>query len=127
MLEPVPPVDYGKWRLFFEVFLFIWNGGVSAYLWLSRSQHVTRTRIEGLERTMGTRSSVIENRLTAIEGDLKHLPTDDDIAEIYRVQRDSQTALTNLVAKVSELQGEISAIRPGLQMIHQFLLERKGP
>jgi len=112
------PIDYDKWRFFFEVFLFVWNLGLGAYLWNNRRHQVTTDRIDTLETDMGAQMGEMNNRLTRVERDLEHVPDHDDLAAIYE-------RLNGVDKGVSELKGEFAAVRRGVDMIHTFLLEKK--
>jgi hypothetical protein len=112
------PIDYNKWRFFFEVFLFVWNLGLGAYLVIARRQQVTADRIDELEAGMGKDMGDINDRLTRVERDLEHVPSHDDLGKIYE-------RLNGVDKGLSEMKGEFVAVRRGLDMIHQFLLDKK--
>lgn len=95
---------------------------VAIYTWQANRKRVTAERIAALQKSMDssmeTLKTGIDNqnqRLTAVERDLKHGPTHDDLKRLH-------SRIDALAGGVRELAGKFEGASNTLQLIHAFLL-----
>lgn len=115
--------DYNKWRLVFEVFLFVWNLGVSGWLWLGRSHKATLKRIDEVEANFGERFSTYEQRclvkherITRLESQIGEMPSHDDLGRIY-------DRINAVSGDVREMKGTLEGTAKSVDRLHRYLLE----
>jgi hypothetical protein len=122
-------IDYNAARFWLEVLLLLGNIGMYLYVWIDRGQRVGRARMEAMEAAAKTDFIRLSERLTGAEAKLAQVPTHDDLGRIYeRIAKltDSISEFKEgLSARLGEMKGEFRAVREGVSMIHQFLLEER--
>lgn len=64
--------------------------------------------------------------LTAVESDLKHLPTVRDIEKLYARMDEFRTQVSNLQSEVSKIAGAMPGIVHVTDMMNEFLLNHGG-
>jgi hypothetical protein len=103
----------------------VWNLANTIYLALAKTDTQLGKRIERVESDI----SGLGTRLSNFEGRIGEMPTNKQLGEIYErineVEKDLAHELRGVGNAMSELAGQVKALGPTLQMIHQFLLERK--
>ncbi|MDT8428506.1 MAG: DUF2730 family protein [Pseudomonadales bacterium] len=108
-------IDWGVARFAFDVLQVLFMAGVSVYVWWTGRTKATQAAIDAAHERMGT----IDRRLDGIEGEIKHLPGHNDLAEIYRKVNDVDKTL-------SKLSGELTGINRTLNLINDYLLNQGG-
>lgn len=107
--------------------LVIWAAAV--YTWLTNRNRVTNERITGMQTSLEDKVATLRtemdhhldshaDRLTRVESDLKHAPTDEDIKRLH-------ARIDDMAGDVKELGGEFKGAKHTLQLIHQYLLQGK--
>lgn len=88
------PVD--EVRLAIDVFQLVLTCAVGAYAFVVTRQAATRKRLDELRKDHGDRLNTHADRLTKIEADIPHLPTN--------------AAIVALTERIGELGGEVKAL-----------------
>ncbi|HWO99174.1 MAG TPA: hypothetical protein VNL74_00900 [Methylococcus sp.] len=116
-------IDYNKWRLFFEVFVFVWNLAIGLYLWFGRSQKDVIDRIERFEEAVDQRLDAYDQkcqlkqeRIARLEQQMKETPTHDDLGQIY-------DRMNHIAGDVREMKGVLDGTARSVDRIHRYLLE----
>lgn len=86
--------------------------------WLNNRQKVTSSTIARLENSIDTRLDDQGERLTRVEENIKHVPNHDDFKRVHQ-------RLDGLNAAFHEVKGEFQSIKHTLNVIHQYLMEKK--
>lgn len=84
-----------------------------AWAWWSRGQTAAADRVKKIE----DRLDVLEDRQLRVEGELKHLPTKDDIGGL-------SLKIENLLGKFGRLESETSKIDRTVNRIDDYLREK---
>lgn len=106
--------------------LVIW--AVAIYTYLANRNRVTNERITSLQGSLSSRVDSLRidmdhrldghaDRLTRVESDLKHAPTDEDIKRLH-------SRIDDLAGAMKELGGEFKGANHTLQLIHSFMLQQ---
>lgn len=110
-------IDYGSARFWLEVVLLISNGGLWVYTGIDRKQRATAADLKTHMAEEEKRFDRLENRLTALDRDMKAAPTHADLGAIY----DSIKAVGK---SVDTLSGTLAAQTRTLDLITQHLLSK---
>jgi len=117
-------IDFQFWLLAFQACHLIITGVLGVIVWLSGRQRVTMARITELEEKidarMGGHVSRMDGhgtRLTCLESDVRHMPTQTDLANLS-----TQISRTN--GLISELGGRLTGINRAVDLINEFLIKR---
>ena len=111
-------MDYEVWRFWVDVAQAALTVAVGIYVWLVTRTRVNAARIRKLEDTLDERLDDHAQRLTRVESAIEHGPTRDDLGKIHQ-------RLDTMVAAVARIEGGNHAAVRNLDLIHQYLLERK--
>ena len=111
-------MDYEVWRLWIDILQAMLTAGVGLYVWLVNRTRVNAARIRKLEEDIDTRLDDHGQRITTVEAAVKHGPSRDDLGKIHQ-------RLDTMVAAVARIEGGNHAAARNLDLIHQYLLERK--
>lgn len=100
-----------EWRLIFDAIVAVVVVINTIYTWISNRQKANRTALAEL----GGLITQLTNRVDVMEHDIKHLPNDDDLADLHKK--------VNVVAKeVSNISGMLTALQPAFLLIQEHLL-----
>lgn len=108
-------LDYTAWRFWWDVVQTLILAAIGVYTWLSNRTRVNASRIQSLEHDIDQRLDTQGDRLTRVEEAIRHGPSHEDLKRIHQRMDETNNA-------VGELVGELKAIRPTLQLIHEYLL-----
>lgn len=96
---------------------------VAIYTWQANRKRVTAERIAALQKSMDSSMETLKtgidrqnHRLTAVERDLKHGPTHDDLKRLH-------SRIDALAGGVRELAGEFKGANHTLHLIHAYMLK----
>ncbi|MFT3758995.1 hypothetical protein [Thauera sp.] len=106
--------------------LVIWAAAI--YTFLANRNRVTNERITSLQNSltrnveslrgdMDSRLDRHAERLTRVESDLKHAPTDEDIKRLH-------ARIDDMAGSLKELGGEFKGANHTLQLIHSYMLQQ---
>lgn len=118
-----PPFDYGKWRFFFELFLFFWNIALGVWLWMNRSHKELSQRIAAVEKSTHERidgyeerCSAKKERITRLESQVKELPNHNDLGRIY-------DRINAVGGDLREMKGILDGTAKSVERLHRYLLD----
>lgn len=116
-------VDYEKFHLYFELFLFLWNVGCSIWLFFGRTHKEVLQRIDDVEQTLGGRIDAYEGRcmakqerITRLESRIKEMPSHNDLGRIH-------DRITSLGGDLREMKGVLDGTAKSVERLHRYLLE----
>jgi hypothetical protein len=110
--------DWNELRLYFEVFVFVFNAALAAYLWWTNKNRVTQDRIHEMEHNFGEQVKLICTRLQRVEIEGQHAPKHTDLLRLHE-------RIDSINNNLQHLLGEFKEIRTGVVMIQQFLLQSR--
>lgn len=111
--------DYNAIKIWVDVAQFLITGVIGAYLYFSNQNQATRGQIKTLEEGVDERLDDQARKLAALERDIIHAPSDDDIKRIH-------ARIDEVGGSIKRLEGEFSGANHMLHTIHQFLLNGGG-
>lgn len=111
-------MDYALFKFWFDIGQTVAICIVAIYGWLVNRERVTNARIVSLEQIVDRSVEAHADRLGRIEEQLKHVPTQGDIAGIYRRIDDVHGALR-------ELGGKFDAYAKAQALMMEHMVERK--
>lgn len=89
---------------------FVLTWGIGFYVHLINKNKATNDRLDLLDGNLNTVKTDHTERLGRVEGQLKGVPTHDDLGKVYR-------ELNETAQQVSRLTGEISQMNDNLRML----------
>jgi hypothetical protein len=104
-------VDYSAWRFWFDVLQLIGVLFIGVYTWIVNRSKANRTAIDRVD----ARVSRVQDRVTLLENDVRHLPDHDDLGAIH-------DKVNTVASGMSHIQGELHAINRTLNLINEHLL-----
>jgi septation ring formation regulator EzrA len=104
-------VDFQALDFWWSVLQTVILAFVAFYTYLTNRSKANRAAIDRLD----SRVTQIAERVTLVENDLRHLPTQDDIKRLHE-------RMDCVSAEMKEIKGEFSTARRTLDMIHEHLL-----
>jgi hypothetical protein len=118
------PKDIQLWMSIINT-LVIWAAAI--YTFLANRNRVTNERITSLQGSLtrnidslradvDRRLDTHAERLTRVESDLKHAPTDEDIKRLH-------ARIDDMAGSLGELSGEFKGANHTLQLIHAYMLQ----
>lgn len=100
--------------------LALWVIGI--YTWQSNRKRVTNERLAGLEEDFDSKIEQVKDsigrqgsRLTAMEKDLQHAPTHEDLKRLH-------SRIDDVAGGIEGLKGEFRGTNHTLNLIHAYLL-----
>ncbi len=118
-------LDYVAWRFWWDLVQTGATLAVGAYVWFVNRDRVTHSRITVLEQTVDKRLDGAEARLAKVEADCGHLPKHGDLARVYDRINGVAGKVGDVGSAVSELGGEMRAMRRSIDLINQHLINRR--
>jgi tetrahydromethanopterin S-methyltransferase subunit G len=110
--------DWNELRLYFEVFVFGFNGLLAVYVWWMGKNRATDESLRQLKNVWQDNVAEIHARLQKVEIESLHAPKHADLNRLHERIDDVNNALQRLL-------GEFQQIRSGVNMIQQFLLQAR--
>lgn len=75
----MPPDDIKTWTL---LGLALWNAGLTVIVWLRKPGEEAGMAVEKLRQEHADEYGQVNNRLTAIETEIQHMPTSEELAQL---------------------------------------------
>ena len=148
-MTPLAPsaINYAEWKFYLDFVVLIFVAGNSIYTYWSNRQKVTSARFATLEKEVVKLKSVPDccsnqgdttlrlnghnkrlgqhkEMLNAIEGELKHLPTNKDLGVIHEKINTVNSHLADLKAEVNKVVGAMPGVTHLTEMMNEFLLNQ---
>lgn len=111
-------MDYSAAKFWFDVIQTVLIGVIGLQNWLGKRQAVTEATIDRLENDLDSKLDAQSERLTRVEQDLHHVPDHNDFKRVHQ-------RLDNVNGELKELKGEFHSVRRTLEMIHNYLMDKK--
>jgi len=90
------------------------------WLYLDRRNDKTNQRISDMELDLDHRLDKHAERLTRIEQDIKHVPSQDDLAEIYREMRKQSGTMATINANVTAQAATLKSLESLVNRMDEF-------
>ena len=103
--------DYKALGFWFSVATFLYTNVVAIYVYLSNRGRISDKQI-----------STLENRVTAVETELAHAPSHDDLASVYESINKTNEKLGDVTAQLGRLEGELKPLRTQLGNVLNHLI-----
>lgn len=97
---------------------FVLTWGLAFYMHLVNKGKVTEDRITRLEQDLDIKLDGQSERLARLEQDARHAPSHDDLKRIH-------SRIDDVNERIGTLQGEFSGASRTLNLIHEYLLNKK--
>jgi hypothetical protein len=107
-------LDYSHMRFWFDLVQTCFVIGLAIYTWIVNRTKANKDAIDLVDG----RVTQIQERVTLLENDVRHLPDHDDLGAIH----DKVNVVAN---SMSSIQGELHAINRTLTLINDHLLNGK--
>tara|TARA_R110001583_G_scaffold9243_2_gene43920 strand:- start:793 stop:1137 length:345 start_codon:yes stop_codon:yes gene_type:complete len=107
-------VNWDATRLGFDLAQTLFMAGVAIYVWWTNRTRATKESIKEVDE----RASALERRVDGIEKDLSHLPGHDELAVLHE-------KVNGVANTMSQVQGELRGINTTLNLINEFLINKR--
>lgn len=107
-------LDYGQMRFWFDLVQTCFFIGLAIYTWIVNRTKANKSAIDMVDARVGA----IQERVTLLENDVRHLPDHDDLGAIHE-------KVNVIAAGMGQIQGELSALNRTLALINEHLLNGK--
>lgn len=118
-------MDTDTMRLLFDIAQFAMTGAIGFYVYLSNKNRVTNERITKIEEHVYGRLNSTESRLAGLDERIEHLPSKDNmidlIAKVERIGGDVRV----VKQQCESLDQRIKPIQHQLELVNEYLLNRK--
>lgn len=111
-------MDMQQIALSISVGNFVLTWGLAFYMHLVNKGKVTEDRITRLEQDLDAKLDGQSERLARLEQDARHAPSHDDLKRIH-------SRIDDVNERIGTLQGEFSGANRTLNLIHEYLLNKK--
>lgn len=109
------PEDIKTWTL---IGLALWNSGLTLVVWLRKPGEEAGAAVERLRQDAANELSQVNTRLTAVETEIRHMPTSEELAELEGTVKQ----INERTAAQSE---QIKGVAAAVQRIEHYLLNSK--
>ena len=103
---------------------FAWGVGLTVYVFFTNRRKATIDRISAIKNetaeTLGEQKKSLEEqgaRISCIETDLKHMPSQADIQDLSK-------RMDKLNGTLNNLEGRLGGINRAVDLMHEFLINR---
>lgn len=119
-------MDVEAWRLGFDIFQFVLTCSVALYAFVATRQRATRKRVEELGKDHGERLGCHAKRITRLETELPHLPTNEAINRLAERIADLHGDFKGLHAEVSGMKEMREMMQRQIGLMDTFLRKNGG-
>lgn len=109
------PDDIKTWTL---IGLALWNSGLTLFVWLRKPGEDAAAAVSKLRTDHGEELAGVNTRLTAIETEISHMPTSEELAQLEGTVKQ----INERTAAQSE---QIKAVAATVSRIESYLLTSK--
>ena len=110
-------IDYAKWEFWVKTAYAISQILLWVYVYMSNRRRVTMEKIEKLENKTHQRLEDQSTRLTCLESDVRHVPTQTDLAYLSRQINEVNGFLKNL-------DGRLTGINRAVDLMNEYLINK---
>lgn len=120
-------MNYQAMTFWWMAALTIINMAIGVYLWYERRSDATNLRINKIEDSMATSLNNMSDRLTSVERDTSHAPTQNDLSKLYErmngVEHRLGERIDSVGGAVKRIEGENAAQTRILNLVYESLVK----
>lgn len=121
-------IDYSAGKFWLDVLVVIWLVGQSIYLWISGKSTANKNEISTLRlemqielKKMDERNVAMKLRITELESDMKHMPTEQALSTLAIQFHGLHGDLKKLTAELEGIRKLQDVMRSQTQLMDEFL------
>ncbi|MDH5785341.1 MAG: DUF2730 family protein [Chromatiales bacterium] len=104
-------LDYGQFRIWFDLVQTFVMVALAIYTWIVNRTKVNKAAIDRVDN----RVIRLQERVTLLENDVRHLPNHDDLGDIHE-------KVNTIASGMGKIEGELTALNRTLGLINDHLL-----
>ncbi len=108
-------MDYKELAFWFSVGQWLFNLGLAAWLWFSRSQAATKHRLDSVEQEIHGRIERIEKSMVRVQAELVHLPTQRSMEQLNK-------DIVAMTREMAQIKGRLDTVSHTASLINEFLI-----
>ncbi|WP_320837396.1 DUF2730 family protein [Zhongshania sp.] len=118
-------VNWDAARFAFDLTQTLFMVGVAIYVWWTNRSRATKKSIEEVDEhiekvatAFNARANALERRVDGVEKDLSHLPSHDELGALHE-------KVNGVANTMNQVQGELRGINTTLNLINEFLINKR--